>query len=65
MTELDAQRKDQQLTVAKLDKDIYDVGYYLRGCGQDDDGEIYLAVSSRPEPQGNTGKVFKLVTVER
>jgi hypothetical protein len=38
-----------------------DVGYYLRGFGQDDDGEIYLAVSSMPGPQGTTGKVFKLV----
>ncbi|THU41084.1 PQQ-dependent sugar dehydrogenase [Niastella caeni] len=38
-----------------------DVGYYLRGLGQDDDGEIYLAVSSMPGLQGTTGKVFKLV----
>ena len=38
-----------------------DVGYYLRGFGQDNDGEIYLAVSSMLGPQGNTGKVFKLV----
>jgi hypothetical protein len=37
-----------------------DVGYYLRGFGQDNDGEIYLAVSSMLGPQGNTGKVFKL-----
>jgi len=38
-----------------------DIGYYLKGFGQDDDGEIYVAVSSMPGPQGNTGKVFKLV----
>lgn len=38
-----------------------DVGYYLRGFGQDNEGEIYLAVSSMLGPQGNTGKVFKLV----
>jgi len=37
-----------------------DLGYYLKGFGQDDDGEIYVAVSSMPGPQGNTGKVFKL-----
>lgn len=38
-----------------------DVGYYLRGFGQDNDGEIYLTVSSMVGPQGNTGKVYKLV----
>jgi glucose/arabinose dehydrogenase len=36
-------------------------GYYLRGLGQDNHGEIYVAVSSMRGPQGNTGKVFKLV----
>jgi glucose/arabinose dehydrogenase len=38
-----------------------DIGYYLRGFGQDDSGEIYVTVSSMPGPQGTTGKVFKLV----
>ncbi|THU39772.1 PQQ-dependent sugar dehydrogenase [Niastella caeni] len=38
-----------------------DVGYYLRGFGQDNEGEIYLTVSSMVGPQGNTGKVYKLV----
>ncbi|WP_166437119.1 PQQ-dependent sugar dehydrogenase [Niastella caeni] len=38
------------------------LGYYLRGFGEDDHGEIYLAVSSMPGPQGSTGKVYKLVT---
>jgi glucose/arabinose dehydrogenase len=38
-----------------------DVGYYLRGFGQDWQGEIYLTVSSILGPSGNTGKVFKLV----
>ena len=37
------------------------IGYYLKGFGQDDDGEIYLTVSSTSGPDGNTGKVFKLV----
>jgi glucose/arabinose dehydrogenase len=37
------------------------IGYYLKGFGQDDNGEIYLTVSSTLGPQGNTGKVFKLV----
>ncbi|MDF2191414.1 PQQ-dependent sugar dehydrogenase [Paraflavitalea sp. CAU 1676] len=40
-----------------------DIGYYLRGFGQDNAGEIYLTVSSSIGPQGTTGKVFKLVQV--
>jgi glucose/arabinose dehydrogenase len=38
-----------------------DIGYYLKGFGQDDDGEVYLTVSSLLGPSGNTGKVYKLV----
>ncbi len=38
-----------------------DVGYYIKGFGQDDDGEVYLTVSSTSGPSGTTGKVFKLV----
>ncbi|MFL5743161.1 MAG: PQQ-dependent sugar dehydrogenase [Niastella sp.] len=41
-----------------------DVGYYLKGFGQDNEGEIYLTVSSILGPSGNTGKVFKLVAVK-
>jgi hypothetical protein len=41
-----------------------DVGYYLKGFGQDHEGEIYLAVSSVLGPQGNTGKVYKLVAAK-
>jgi len=40
-----------------------DIGYYLKGFGQDNDGEIYLTVSLEAGPSGNTGKVFKLVPV--
>jgi glucose/arabinose dehydrogenase len=38
-----------------------DIGYYLKGFGQDNDGEVYLTVSSNPGPSGTAGKVFKLV----
>jgi hypothetical protein len=38
-----------------------DVGYYLKGFGQDLEGEMYLTVSSRLGPSGTTGKVLKLV----
>ncbi len=38
-----------------------DIGYYLKGFGQDTKGEIYLTVSSNGGPSGTTGKVLKLV----
>lgn len=41
-----------------------DIGYFLKGFGQDDDGEVYLCVSGISGPNGSTGKVFKLVAVE-
>jgi len=40
-----------------------DLGHYLKGFGQDNDGEIYLTVSTAVGPSGTTGKVFKLVSV--
>jgi glucose/arabinose dehydrogenase len=41
-----------------------DIGYYLKGFGQDDNGEVYLCVSSVSGPQGATGKVLKLVAAK-
>jgi len=41
-----------------------DLGYFLKGFGQDDEGEVYLCVSGMSGPTGSTGKVFKLVAVE-
>lgn len=38
-----------------------DVGYYLKGFGQDLEGEVYLTVSSILGPTGTSGKVYKLV----
>jgi glucose/arabinose dehydrogenase len=38
-----------------------DIGYYLKGFGQDKEGEIYMAVSSILGPSGTTGKIVKLV----
>ncbi|KAA2243589.1 PQQ-dependent sugar dehydrogenase [Chitinophaga agrisoli] len=35
--------------------------HYLKGFGQDWDGELYLAVSSMAGPSGNTGQIWKLV----
>jgi len=41
-----------------------DIGYFLKGFGQDNEGEIYLAVSGKLGPSGSTGKVFKLVPAQ-
>ena len=42
-----------------------DIGYLLKGMGQDEEGEIYLTTSSVGGPSGVTGKVFKLVAREK
>ena len=41
-----------------------DLGHYLKGFGQDNDGELYLTVTSVVGPTGITGKVYKLVAVD-
>ena len=38
-----------------------DLGTYLKGFGQDQSGEIYLLTSDQTGPQGNTGKVYKII----
>lgn len=40
-----------------------DLGHYLKGFGQDNDGEVYITVSTALGPSGTTGKVYKLVRV--
>lgn len=40
------------------------IGYYLKGFGQDLEGEIYLAVSEMLGPDGNTGKIYKISLVD-
>ena len=42
-----------------------DLGHYLKGFGQDNDGEIYVTVSTLLGPSGTTGKVYKLVRVDK
>jgi glucose/arabinose dehydrogenase len=37
------------------------IEHYVLGFGQDPAGEIYVGVTERTGPTGNTGKVFKLV----
>ena len=41
-----------------------DLGYYLKGFGQDNQGEIYLAVSRIAGPTGMAGRILKLVAVK-
>jgi glucose/arabinose dehydrogenase len=38
-----------------------DLGTYLKSFGQDQSGELYLLTSDQLGPQGNTGKVYKMV----
>jgi glucose/arabinose dehydrogenase len=38
-----------------------DLGTYLKGFGQDQSGEIYLLTSDQSGPNGNTGKVYKII----
>ncbi|HKO82228.1 MAG TPA: PQQ-dependent sugar dehydrogenase [Chitinophagaceae bacterium] len=42
-----------------------DLGHYVKGFGQDNDGEVYVTVSTLLGPSGTTGKVFKLVRVKK
>ena len=53
----------QELTLVGRPNDI---GYYLKGFGQDLEGEVYLSVSSvaGPNPQAAAGKVFRLVLAD-
>ena len=41
-----------------------DLGVYLKGFGQDLEGEIYLTTSDSLGPDGNTGEILKLVLAE-
>ena len=38
-----------------------DLGTYLKSFGQDQSGEIYLLTSDQSGPNGNTGKVYKII----
>jgi hypothetical protein len=38
-----------------------DLGQYVKSFGQDLSGEVYVMTSAQLGPQGNTGKVYKLV----
>lgn len=40
------------------------LGYFLKGFGQDLSGEIYIAVSSKGGVSGTTGKIYKIVPAQ-
>jgi glucose/arabinose dehydrogenase len=42
-----------------------DLGFFLKGFGQDLDGEIYLTVSSMAGPSGTSGQVHRLVAAKK
>lgn len=37
------------------------IGAFIRGFGQDDEGEIYVLTSSEMGPANGTAKIFKLI----
>ncbi len=41
------------------------IGSYIKGFGQGLDGEIYVTASAQLGPQGNTGKLYKLVSSKK
>lgn len=41
------------------------IEHYLKGFGQDLNGEVYIASSMALGPTGNTGKIFKISMVEK
>lgn len=45
----------------ELDGNPADIGHFLKGFGQDLQGEMYVAASENIGPEGTTGKIFKLV----
>jgi glucose/arabinose dehydrogenase len=40
------------------------LGQYLKGFGQDKEGEVYITTTGVSGPTGTTGKVYKIVNVE-
>ena len=50
--------------VLKLKSFHDDIGQWLKGFGQDQNGEVYITATTELGPQGNTGKVWKLVPAQ-
>ena len=56
-------RGQQPWSFDELDLVSYpaDLGYFLKGFGQDNEGEVYVTVSTNIGPSGTTGKLFRIV----
>jgi hypothetical protein len=39
------------------------IGEYVKGFGNDAEGEVYVAASGQIGPQGNTGKIYQVVFI--
>ncbi len=54
-------------TYESLNPESYpdNLGYFVKGFGQDMNGEVYVTVSSTLGPDGTTGKIFKIAMVEQ
>lgn len=50
--------------ILKLKSFPDNIGQWLKGFGQDASGEIYVTATTQLGPQGNTGKIWKLVSAE-
>ena len=50
--------------VLKLKSFPDNIGQWLKGFGQDQNGEVYITATTELGPQGNTGKVWKLVLAQ-
>ena len=55
---------DWQFAEMSLASFANDIGHYLKGFGQDLQGEVYVTASSILGPTGSTGKIFKIVPAD-
>lgn len=55
---------DWPYEVMKLKSFPDNLGQWVKGFGQDQDGEIYVVATKQLGPQGNSGKVWKLVAAQ-
>lgn len=48
-----------------MNYDDENIGYYVKGLGQDQQGEVYVLGTTVLGPTGNSGKVFKIVAAQK
>lgn len=62
---LDADGDFSSLFELRLGNDDEPLGLYLLGLGEDEDGELYVATSESLGPTGDSGKVHRVVRLDR